>query len=279
MSEETNTGNTINLNSVPECVNEPIKAILNPAANQIGNLLGDLLTMATSKIHFSAERMRIRQAHDLEEFKKSLTDKILEKPEECLVEPRLQVVGPAAENAKFCIGEPQIAEMFQCLLANAADSRYQSKVHPSFAGIISQLSPLDAENLVLISQKDSLPIVEYRYNYQDDSYRVVFQNYFLENAKMRTEDDLARQSESLSALQKQGLVMISYSRWLNNEKEYSKFKETETYRKMESEAAQARAIFDLANQNIQSVGKADFQKGMVELTPIGKAFAEVCFKT
>lgn len=279
MSEETNTGNTINLNSVPECVNEPIKAILNPAANQIGNLLGDLLTMATSKIHFSAERMRIRQAHDLEEFKKSLTDKILEKPEECLVEPRLQVVGPAAENAKFCIGEPQIAEMFQCLLANAADSRYQSKVHPSFAGIISQLSPLDAENLVLISQKDRLPIVEYRYNYQDGSYRVVFQNYFLENAKMRTEDDLARQSESLSALQKQGLVMISYSRWLNNEKEYSKFKETETYRKMESGAAQARAIFDLANQNIQSVGKADFQKGMVELTPIGKAFAEVCFKT
>lgn len=279
MSEETNTGNTINLNSVPECVNEPIKAILNPAANQIGNLLGDLLTMATSKIHFSAERMRIRQAHDLEEFKKSLTDKILEKPEECLVEPRLQVVGPAAENAKFCIGEPQIAEMFQCLLANAADSRYQSKVHPSFAGIISQLSPLDAENLVLISQKDRLPIVEYRYNYQDGSYRVVFQNYFLENAKMRTEDDLARQSESLSALQKQGLVMISYSRWLNNEKEYSKFKETETYRKMKSGAAQARAIFDLANQNIQSVGKADFQKGMVELTPIGKAFAEVCFKT
>lgn len=278
MSEEAKMGNTVNFNAVPKCVDEPVKAILNPAANQIGNLFGDLLMMATSRIHFSAEKMRIQQAHDIEEFKKGLTDKILEKPEDCLVEPRLQVVGPAVENAKFCMEEPQIAEMFQCLLANAADSRYQSKVHPSFAMMISQLSPLDAENLVLISQNGELPIVEYRYVFQSGSYRPIFENYFIENVNMKTDDDLARQSESLSSLQKQGLITISYSQWLHDEKIYSKFRETKIYRKMESEVAHARAKLDLSDPNLDPVEKADFQKGEVELTPIGKAFAEVCFK-
>ena len=132
MSDEKNSGNTFNINAVPSCIDEPVKAVLNPGANQIGTLFGDLLAMATSKIHFSAEKMRLQQAHDLEEFKKSLSDKLNAKPEECLVEPRMQVVGPAVENAKYCMDEPKIREMFQNLLANAADERYQSKVHPSF---------------------------------------------------------------------------------------------------------------------------------------------------
>ena len=101
MSDEKNSGNTFNINAVPSCIDEPVKAVLKPGANQIGTLFGDLLAMATSKIHFSAEKMRLQQAHDLEEFKKSLSDKLNAKPEECLVEPRMQVVGPAVENAKY----------------------------------------------------------------------------------------------------------------------------------------------------------------------------------
>lgn len=153
MSDEKNSGNTFNINAVPSCIDEPVKAVLNPGASQIGTLFGDLLAMATSKIHFSAEKMRLQQAHDLETFKKSLSDKLNAKPKECLVEPRMQVVGPAVENAKYCMDEPKIREMFQNLLANAADERYQSKVHPSFSAIIAQMSPLDAENLSLFRKK------------------------------------------------------------------------------------------------------------------------------
>ena len=158
MSDEKNSGNTFNINAVPSCIDEPVKAVLNPGANQIGTLFGDLLAMATSKIHFSAEKMRLQQAHDLEEFKKSLSDKLNAKPAECLVEPRMQVVGPAVENAKFCMDEPQIRKMFQNLLANSADIRYQSQVHPSFSAMIAQMSPLDAENLELLKGDRTLPV-------------------------------------------------------------------------------------------------------------------------
>ena len=38
MSDEKNGGNTFNINAVPSCIDEPVKAVLNPGANQIGTL-------------------------------------------------------------------------------------------------------------------------------------------------------------------------------------------------------------------------------------------------
>lgn len=203
MSDEKNSGNTFNINAVPSCIDEPVKAVLNPGANQIGTLFGDLLAMATSKIHFSAEKMRLQQAHDLEEFKKSLSDKLNAKPEECLVEPRMQVVGPAVENAKFCMDEPQIRKMFQNLLANSADIRYQSQVHPSFSAMIAQMSPLDAENLELFKGGGTLPIARYKYTLENNGERAAFTNCFLKNPKMIHATDIDLQATSLSSLERQ----------------------------------------------------------------------------
>lgn len=56
MSDEKSSGNTFNLNAVPSCIDEPVKAVLSPGANQIGMLFGDLLAMATSKIIFQQKR-------------------------------------------------------------------------------------------------------------------------------------------------------------------------------------------------------------------------------
>ena len=227
MSDEKNSGNTFNINAVPSCIDEPVKAVLNPGANQIGTLFGDLLAMATSKIHFSAEKMRLQQAHDLETFKKSLSDKLNAKPKECLVEPRMQVVGPAVENAKYCMDEPKIREMFQNLLANAADERYQSKVHPSFSAIIAQMSPLDAENLSLFRKKEVYPIARYKFNLSGGGEYVSFTHCFLVNSKMKTADELELQAASLSSLERQGLIEIIYGQLLLDKTVYEPFENTE----------------------------------------------------
>jgi len=238
MSDEKNSGNTFNINAVPSCIDEPVKAVLNPGANQIGTLFGDLLAMATSKIHFSAEKMRLQQAHDLEEFKKSLSDKLNAKPAECLVEPRMQVVGPAVENAKFCMDEPQIRKMFQNLLANSADIRYQSQVHPSFSAMIAQMSPLDAENLELFKGGRTLPIARYKYTLENDGERAAFTNCFLKNPKMIHATDIDLQATSLSSLERQGLIEIRYDCWLLDEKLYDVFIKNELRDILESEGNQ-----------------------------------------
>ncbi len=279
MSDEKNSGNTFNINAVPSCIDEPVKAVLNPGANQIGTLFGDLLAMATSKIHFSAEKMRLQQAHDLEEFKKSLSDKLNAKPAECLVEPRMQVVGPAVENAKYCMDEPKIREMFQNLLANAADERYQSKVHPSFSAIIAQMSPLDAENLSLFRKKEVYPIARYKFNLSGGGEYVSFTHCFLVNSKMKTADELELQAASLSSLERQGLIEIIYGQLLLDKTVYEPFENTEIMQRSRITLSIYQAMENENTPDDMRHTSVTQQNGIVKLTPFGKEFTQVCFSS
>lgn len=279
MSDEKNSGNTFNINAVPSCIDEPVKAVLNPGANQIGTLFGDLLAMATSKIHFSAEKTRLQQAHDLEEFKKSLSDKLSAKPEECLVEPRMQVVGPAVENAKYCMDEPKIREMFQNLLANAADERYQSKVHPSFSAIIAQMSPLDAENLSLFRKKEVYPIARYKFNLSGGGEYVSFTHCFLVNSKMKTADELELQAASLSSLERQGLIEIIYGQLLLDKTVYEPFENTEIMQRSRITLSIYQAMENENTPDDMRHTSVTQQNGIVKLTPFGKEFTQVCFSS
>ena len=279
MSDEKNSGNTFNINAVPSCIDEPVKAVLKPGANQIGTLFGDLLAMATSKIHFSAEKMRLQQAHDLEEFKKSLSDKLNAKPEECLVEPRMQVVGPAVENAKYCMDEPKIREMFQNLLANAADERYQSKVHPSFSAIIAQMSPLDAENLSLFRKKEVYPIARYKFNISGGGEYVSFTHCFLVNSKMKTADELELQAASLSSLERQGLIEIIYGQLLLDKTVYEPFENTEIMQRSRITLSIYQAMENENTPDDMRHTSVTQQNGIVKLTPFGKEFTQVCFSS
>lgn len=279
MSDEKNSGNTFNINAVPSCIDEPVKAVLKPGANQIGTLFGDLLAMATIKIHFSAEKMRLQQAHDLEEFKKSLSDKLNAKPEECLVEPRMQVVGPAVENAKYCMDEPKIREMFQNLLANAADERYQSKVHPSFSAIIAQMSPLDAENLSLFRKKEVYPIARYKFNLSGGGEYVSFTHCFLVNSKMKTADELELQAASLSSLERQGLIEIIYGQLLLDKTVYEPFENTEIMQRSRITLSIYQAMENENTPDDMRHTSVTQQNGIVKLTPFGKEFTQVCFSS
>lgn len=279
MSDEKNSGNTFNINAVPSCIDEPVKAVLKPGANQIGTLFGDLLAMATSKIHFSAEKMRLQQAHDLEEFKKSLSDKLNAKPEECLVEPRMQVVGPAVENAKYCMDEPKIREMFQNLLANAADERYQSKVHPSFSAIIAQMSPLDAENLSPFRKKEVYPIARYKFNLSGGGEYVSFTHCFLVNSKMKTADELELQAASLSSLERQGLIEIIYGQLLLDKTVYEPFENTEIMQRSRITLSIYQAMENENTPDDMRHTSVTQQNGIVKLTPFGKEFTQVCFSS
>lgn len=279
MSDEKNSGNTFNINAVPSCIDEPVKAVLNPGANQIGTLFGDLLAMATSKIHFSAEKMRLQQAHDLETFKKSLSDKLNAKPKECLVEPRMQVVGPAVENAKYCMDEPKIREMFQNLLANAADERYQSKVHPSFSAIIAQMSPLDAENLSLFRKKEVYPIARYKFNLSGGGEYVSFTHCFLVNSKMKTADELELQAASLSSLERHGLIEIIYGQLLLDKTVYEPFENTEIMQRSRITLSIYQAMENENTPDDMRHTSVTQQNGIVKLTPFGKEFTQVCFSS
>lgn len=61
--------------------------------------------------------------------------------------PLLEVAGNA--------DDPDLSEMFACLLANHLDRNTQDAVHPAFAQVLSQLSPVDAHVLKTLDTKRS----------------------------------------------------------------------------------------------------------------------------
>lgn len=261
-------------NIIPKAVDAAIQGVTDPPAKEIGKTFEDLIYLATGPIHFAADKRRARYEAGLEEFKKGLTQKVQDIPPENLVAPKLQVIGPALEDAKYCLESESIRDMFENLLAKAADSRYQSQVHPSFSQIIKQMSPLDAENLKYIKPKTQLLVVEYRLmNASHGGYSVVQTNVFLAN--LNTTDDIPQQALSLAALQHLGLISIRYDEWLKNDALYTAFTKTPFY-------LQFKASTELFRNAISSLGEFDLpstlsmQKGLVTLTPVGEAFYQVC---
>lgn len=267
----------ITVQALPKCVDESAKALVLPAATETGSFLADLLYHLTGKVHLSAEKMRAKNAHDLQVFKEELAQELSAKPAECLTEPKQQVVGQALEQAKNCLGEEEIRRMFERLIANAADSRYQSLVHPSFPSMISQLSPLDAENLGLFRHNLNrrFPIANCQLHLKTGGNLLLFANCFLENPKMTSQSDLELQATSIESLRREGIISVNYTSWLTNDKMYNNFF---------SSVPMNEAKNILENPNLKpltgvwkNVQKLDIEKGMVELTPLGKSFVKVCF--
>jgi len=83
-----------------------------------------------------------------EVFLKNLNMRV---PEQDLVQAPAEVSAVSLEKMKYLDSENPLWKMFEELLINASSSKTQSNVHPSFATIISQLSPDEAVMLYELS--------------------------------------------------------------------------------------------------------------------------------
>lgn len=263
---------------LPECIDKTTKSALVPGAKELGGYFADLIYLKTGNTRLEAAKRRAKHEHELELLKKQLADEVDSKPKEYLVEPNERIVEQAVREAQICVSEPTLREMFCHLIANAADSRYRSHVHPSFAVILSQMTPLDAQNLLILNETSNWAIVNYQYQYFSGGFAIAFENCFLGNPEMSSEEELKLQAESLGVLQRQGLVEISYAHWLHKEQEYDKFKQTTLYRNYERKIAVPPPDgFQLPRDENCVIG-VEPQKGTVALTPLGHAFIKVCME-
>ena len=261
---------------IPDCVDKSVTSMLKPGAKELGAYFADLIYIKTGDTRLEAAKLRARHDHEVEVLKRQLADEIDAKPKEYLVEPNSRIVEQALREAQLCASEPTLRKMFCHLIANAADSRYQSHVHPSFAVMLSQMTPLDAKNLTTLSKSDNWAIVNYQYKYFGGGFAVVFENCFLGNPEMTSEEDLKLQAESLGALQRQGLVEISYMQWLHEEQAYNEFKETVLYRAYERNVSAPPPDGFQSPRDENCITEVTPQKGTVALTPLGRAFIKVC---
>lgn len=263
--------NKINVGLVNMECPEFLEKAATPPAQEAGRTLSNIFYAIFSIVNYPVEKMRIKHALSLKKYEEDINNELNKISEENLVEPPLNVVGPALEASKFYIDEDELRKMFAKLIASCMNAETNQIVHNSFVEIIKQLSPLDAQNLMIIKDHGSLPIAIYSaiLNNEQNSNIDLCTHVFLSNPN---NNNIDRQASSISNLIRLGLINISYDSYLNNEDLYSIF-----YNDPKFIYYKNNIEIELKNNPQARFKSLDLKKGVIDISPLGKDFATICF--
>lgn len=235
-------------------------------ANNPARAIDDLMTLTGfEKIHAWAEKNRIKQITDIEDFKQKLAKEIIEIAVENLKDPSLNILGPALEASKYYLDKETIRDMFARLIASDIDLSKENLVHPSFVEIIKQLSPLDAQNLSIIynHEYENMPVANYYEKFKDTSkVKMLHPNVFVSNPDQTVLDF---NSSSLENLRRMGLIDILYTQT----------KEPEFYELLNNNNYLEDIAKDLKKRH-ENFDSIFIEPGIIRLTFYGLDFCEVC---
>lgn len=257
MSETTNNFSLLNV-EVPDSVDNAAKNLTDLPTKNAGQTLADCWFLVFGGISQMAEKRKIKYALDLEIFKESLEDKINKIPEENRIEGKIQTIMPALENSKYCVEEAELREMFSNLISACIDNRISNSVHPSFGELLKTMTPLDAQNLLLLHSNGYLPICDVKLIKPSPSsgYSYALTNLFLMNPDCVMIEESA---QSISSLSRLGLIESSYNEYIVQPDAYNAYEEfLQSYRAYDPKP------------NLK------LEKRVIQLTPIGKSFLKVC---
>ncbi len=247
--------------------------------------------------HNWVAKIQYKRELDLTDFKANIESKVKKIPDNNLQEPELSIIGPAIESSKFYISERVIRDLFSNLIASAMDNRKTNDVHHSFVELIKQMSPKDAILFKFLCNQKVIPAVRYKYIRDNSKAGDFLSDNIISNSPI----DLNSTEISLNNLERIGLLKIDIG--LNsytNENLYESFDdpkiinnyiqkyEKETYKKV-------RDVFNMINHfGIENISRyynlsinevytivkpacIEYDKGYIEITSFGKAFAKCCF--
>jgi hypothetical protein len=139
---------------------------LQPVTKQIGRsleTLGGVINVALAPLALMVHGYEL--VH--EKLKQRLEEKLGTVPKEQIVSPPLLIVGPLLEKYRFAHDQPDLAELYENLLAGAMDEQTVRNAHPAFVQIIAQLCPDEAKLLKVIS--DTTPKIDVQLGFTQDS--------------------------------------------------------------------------------------------------------------
>lgn len=255
---DNKTVNTLVNVELPPSVDNAVKNLTDKPSLAIGTTFSDLWYLVFGGVSYWAEKKRISYTHKLELFRKELDDSINQIPPEKLIDPSIQVTAQALENSKYCIDKDELRKMFTSLISNSMNSDFSKDVHPSFAEILKQMSPLDA---VIIkdfksSSTNGYPLCQYKL-LENNGYKLLLDNVFLHYPNTY----LPGNSLSISSLSRLGLLDVSYNECILNDSLYTPFKEHLWFKFLQEQ---------FPDKTVEA------QKGLVRLSPLGRSFINMC---
>lgn len=288
----------LDIPEIPEAIADEladaIRDTTKPARTQVGTTLESLAYFTFGRFnHFIAKKkiddelelqyyektQIISYENNLKQYLAEISDAVESVPEEKLVEPKFDIVGPAIEASKYYIGNEDIRKMFVNLIAASINLDTTNQVHHSYVEIIKQLSPLDASNLKVLSRKFNYPIVAYRSIFNNEGlYRIIKPLIWIFSD---TNQDIDANAISLTNLVRLGLAEIPTGEFAAKVDYDKLFKEGPLFKTF------SEALDNLNNNLPTNIPESDIellkgcthldiQKGVIRLTPFGRSFAEIC---
>lgn len=240
---------TININICPDWID----ALATPIAATISDTISDLLRILTTKVSFWKKKSEIKTDIKLQNYLNSLKNEINNIGPENLREPQTSIAFPAMETSVFFYEEEHYRMMFSKLIGRSFDSSYDDAIHPSFAPMIQQLSPLDAQILFFLSGSRTKL---HRIKIKEIGVRTIPCNVDLLS---RSFDDL---DASLNNLKRLGLISFIDNNLKANGKNIVEIKDSEYYKEFK--------------KSIDGKNLEDEFLVSLSFTSFGKKFIKVC---
>lgn len=245
-----------------------VSDIVRPTSKSIGQTIGYIVDGSFGWLGVWGQKQKIKQKKYIEDYKNEINKNIEAIPQENLKEPTMSVVGPAIASSIFYYENDYYKKMFSKLIAASCDDRDNDKISPYFVEAIKQISHKEAMILTLFRDKktSALPIVNYRLILKTIGEKYYEKYVFIHD----NPDNIRKYSDSLINLQRLGLVSLDFQNWLTDNNFYQIYKDNVFFKNTKQEI-----LKNIENPDFECKD-FDIQKGILELTPLGKNFIDLC---
>ena len=253
----------LEINAIPDSVDNAIKNLTDEPTKTVAHTLSDIWYLVFGVISHTADKRRMRYAHDLDCLRHELTNKINVIPADKQIEPNIQVTAQALEDSKYCVESKQLRDMFSNLIANSMNADYAKAAHPAYAGVIKQMSPTDARVLKAIPPKYLIPIVDYVIeDKRSGSTETQYSNIYI---PVLPGLDIFKQAASISSLSRLGILNIDAESKILDENAYAPYEREPFFKE-----------FSQKTYRYNPSKVAALRKYCGKLTPFGENFVRVC---
>lgn len=260
--------------------------LVNPATKAIGDGIGGIFTWIFHKpIEYSAI-----ESAKVESLKHMTAEKISKIPQDKMTLDKRGLMIKVLEDSRYSLDSELMREYFSTLLAKAANKDTADKISPYFSTLLSNLSSDDAKFLKLFKKyyeeapgwtftppyyiADGLPIGRIAYFDKAKPFHYVISEADL---LFNTTDNIKSYSKEIDGLESFGLMKRDYERY---DPRY--IKQFEKMEKLSDLDYKIKALKgEIPNHIVvttngdQPFNDASLQRGMLNLTEMGKAFLNI----
>lgn len=251
-----------------------------PGVRQVGKALETVMQLGNNALLPIRLLNKVSAEFERQKFQE-IADRFSKIPLEKVVEVRPEIAAPILDALSVTV-DSSLRSLFVELLAKAAEKDQANLAHPSFTKIIEQLVPDEAVLIQKWRRANSLPYITVSRQAKDSSATPLDPIVFACDDELIAPQMIPTYLAHLSGI---GILQYSTMSWLVDSRAYEKV--VKATRAKYPSIREHRLSFDNSLSTVSGDefndeefkdGDVFFEKGIVKITPYGRAFIDACIE-